>query len=103
MLGPAVEWVEIAGEPAVAPEESEVAAGALAAVPAALAPADGDALAAVGTELLSGFRQTSGLFAPVGQRVFVLFEAGYDSASTWLHSSAQSLCIVCAGGANRSK
>ena len=47
--------------------------------------------------------QTGGLFAPIRQRILVLLEAGHDSAAARLHSRAQLLCIVCAGGANRSK
>jgi hypothetical protein len=43
--------------------------------------------------------QTGGLFAAIGRQVRVLFEAGRDSAPTRLHSGAQLLCILCAGGA----
>src|SRR5580704_17998130 len=47
--------------------------------------------------------QPRGFFAPIGQRVLVFPEAGHDSAPTGLHSRAQLLCIVGAGGLNRSK
>src|ERR1700757_5327471 len=47
--------------------------------------------------------QPCGLFAPIRQRVLVFPEAGQDSASTGLHSRAQLLCILGAGGLNRSE
>src|SRR5580693_7479688 len=54
-LGPATERDDVAGELAVAPEEPDVATGALAAAPETLVPEAGDTLEALGAELLLGF------------------------------------------------
>jgi hypothetical protein len=68
---PAVERDDIAGEPAVAPEEPAFAAGALAALPAAPAPADGNTSAALG----------AALFGFTGRPAACLHRS--DSASLW--------------------
>src|ERR1700687_2112703 len=54
-LGPATERDDLAGELAAAPEEPDVATGALAPAPETLVPEAGDTLEALGAELLLGF------------------------------------------------